>query len=103
MLLARADSSVNPNHDREVSCAFFFVDLPSVLSRDRLAVIDPHEKYFKYKGQGTTGYSWKLKERNADLAAIPAQTQPFMNLYNCDQSTFTQGNYNGTLFRFRCF
>ena len=81
-------------------CLISSLDLPSVLSSDRLAMIDPHEKYFKYKGQGTTGYSWKLKERKSDLATIPAQIQPFLSLFNCNQDTFTEGYYNGTLFRY---
>ncbi len=70
-----------------------------MLSNDRLAVIDPHEKYFKFQGQDTTGYVWKLHERRADLSVIPAQTQPYLHLFNCDENTFTKGRYNGTLFR----
>ena len=55
-------------------------DLPSVLSGDRLFMIDPHEKYFLYKGDKTTGYSWHLQQRKQIMDSIPNQFAPFQGL-----------------------
>ncbi len=71
-----------------------------MLSTDRLAIIDPHEKYFKYNGQGTTGYSWNLKQRQQDLAKIHHQLLPFINKFGCNKDTFRHGLYRGTMFHF---
>ena len=71
-----------------------------MLSGDRIVMIDPHEKYFTYKGDKTTGYSWQLSQRRADMAKIPDQFAPFHGVFNCSPQTFHQAHYPGTIFRF---
>ena len=63
-------------------------------------MIDPHEKYFLYKGDKTTGYSWHLKHKQAQIASISDQFQPFQGVFNASKQTFEQGYYPGTIFRF---
>lgn len=77
-----------------------FTDLPCIISGDRFGVIDPHQNYFKFRGESTTGYSWRLPEKWKDLQNIPHQYQPFIGLFGCSEKAFQNGDYKGTLFRF---
>jgi len=82
-----------------------FADLPSVLSGERLFFIDPHERYFLYQGDRTSGYLWNFKERNSELQRIPDQFKPFSDgICGSTEKVLKHGNYPGTLFRFplRC-
>jgi len=86
-------------------CCRDVADLPSVLSGERLFSIDPHERYFLYQGDRTSGYLWHLKERQSELQHIPDQFAPFSNgICGSTKDVFRLGHYPGTLFRFplRC-
>ena len=80
-------------------------DLPSVISGERLFFIDPHERYFLYQGDRTSGYLWHLKERQSELQQIPDQFAPFSSgICGSTKDVLRTGHYPGTLFRFplRC-
>ena len=71
-----------------------------MISGDRLIMIDPHEKYFQYQGDKTSGYSWHLKQKQAAMKKIPNQFEPYLGKFNCSKETFQTGFFDGTLFRF---
>lgn len=76
-----------------------------MLSGDRLFFIDPHERYFLYQGDRTSGYLWHLTERRSELQRIPDQFAPFSdNICGSTKDVLAAGRYPGTLFRFplRC-
>ncbi|CAD5123853.1 DgyrCDS12159 [Dimorphilus gyrociliatus] len=79
---------------------FHMTDLPSVISKNKLAYIDPHEKYFTFDGEATTGYCWNIDERNREMNQYPSQFKPFKSIFGCNEENFKRGNYSGTLFRF---
>ena len=69
------------------------LDLPSIASGDRVAFLDPHEKYFV---RGEPGRAFSTKDPL--LTEHFDQFDPFHQMFDCNLS---QGNhYNGTLFRF---
>lgn len=75
--------------------------MPSVLSGERLFFIDPHERYFLYQGERTSGYLWHLKERQNELQRIPDQFTPFSSgICGSTKDVLGVGHYPGTLFRF---
>lgn len=83
----------------------YVADLPSVLSGERLFFIDPHERYFFYQGDRTSGYLWHFKERQSELQRIPDQFAPFSDgVCGSTKDVLGIGHYPGTLFRFplRC-
>jgi len=80
-------------------------DLPSVISGERLFFIDPHERYFLFHGDRTSGYLWNMKERRSELDQIPDQFAPFADsICGSAKNILEVGHYPGTLFRFplRC-
>lgn len=80
---------------------FHMTDMPSVLSDRWLAFIDPHEKYFRFDGDSTTGFRYKLSSVNSEYKSrLTHQFDPYRGIFGCDDSTFSRGCYNGTLFRF---
>jgi len=83
----------------------YIADLPSVISGERLFFIDPHERYFLYQGDRTSGYLWNLRERQSELDRIPDQFAPFSSgICGSTEDVMRLGHYQGTLFRFpmRC-
>jgi len=83
----------------------YVADLPSVISGERLFFIDPHERYFLYQGDRTSGHSWHLRERRTELERIPDQFAPFASgICGSTDDMLKAGHYPGTLFRFplRC-
>lgn len=78
----------------------FFLDLPSVLSGEKLFFIDPHEKYFLYKGCRTSGYLWNLKERKKEIQRVRHHFEPFHDILSTFDESFKDGFFRGTLFRF---
>lgn len=74
--------------------------MPSVLSGDRLFFIDPHERYFQFQGNRTSGYLWNLAERRADISRIPDQFAPFCVSGIGESNLLSSGQFKGTLFRF---
>ena len=79
---------------------FVHADLPSVLSGDRLFIIDPHEKYFKVNGAATSGYTWNLTKQQAEVRRLAHQFDPYRDLFDCSQRSFDDGRFDGTMFRF---
>jgi len=76
-----------------------------VISGERLFFIDPHERYFLYQGDRTSGYLWHLKDRRSELQRIPDQFAPFSDgICGSTKDVLEIGHYPGTLFRFplRC-
>ncbi len=70
-------------------------DLPFILSGERIGVIDPHQNFFP-----TSSYAWNLSKRHDLLEHFPHQFQPFLGLFDCTEECFSEGFYNGTVFRF---
>ena len=63
-------------------------------------MIDPHEEYFQFKGDRTSGYAWRLVEKRDVMKQIPDQFEPYIGILDCTNDTFDSGYYKGTLFRF---
>ena len=79
---------------------FVHTDLPSVLSGNRLLLIDPHEKYFKVNGATTSGYMWNLTKQQAEVRRLAHQFDPYRELFYSSQRSFDDGSFDGTMFRF---
>ena len=75
-------------------------DLPSVVSGKQVFIIDPHEKYFQFKGRGTSGYMWNLADQKSEVHRLQHQFDPYRGLFNCSQKSFAEGKFDGTMFRF---
>ena len=75
------------------TCFCISLDLPSIVSGNTVAFLDPHEKYF-IRGESGQAFSTEdpLLAENFD------QFEPFHQIFGCN---LNQGNYySGTLFRF---
>lgn len=79
---------------------YLFADLPSILSDSRVGFIDPQGVFFSDKYQRRTGKHWLLKGVNRERNEIPDQFQPYRGVFGCSDEVFSQGYYDGTLFRF---
>jgi sacsin len=72
---------------------FISIDLPSIVSGNTVAFLDPHEKYFVF---GQPGQAFSMGD--SLLAEKFDQFEPFHQIFDCN---LNQGNcYSGTLFRF---
>ena len=78
----------------------FFEDLPSIVSGSTVGMIDPHEKYFSDGTSRRTGYSWRMKEDRNEMITIPDQFSPYKGVFGISDDVFSEGSFNGTLFRF---
>ena len=78
----------------------FVSDLPSLLSECQVGFIDPHGVCFSDKRNRRTGKLWHLQKDCDDMEAIPDQFSPFKGIFDCTNNVFSEGFYNGTLFRF---
>eukprot|EP00057_Strongylocentrotus_purpuratus_P011817 XP_011666291.1 PREDICTED: sacsin-like [Strongylocentrotus purpuratus] len=82
------------------SSVYHLTDLPSILSGETLAFIDPHERHF---GRGETGTQLQVIE-DADILNSPEfvdQFTPYNNLF--PETTYAIGDgqpFDGTVFRF---
>ena len=83
-----------------VSSSFRSTDLPSVLSGNRIFIMDPHEKYFRVNGDLTSGFSWNLAKHKPMVHQLTHQFDPYRGLFNCSQTAFDEGSFSGTMFRF---
>ncbi|XP_015767806.1 PREDICTED: sacsin-like [Acropora digitifera] len=79
---------------------FHMTDLPSLLSECQIGFIDPHGVCFSDKRNRRTGKLWHLQKDCADMETIPDQFSPFKGIFDCTDNVFSEGFYNGTLFRF---
>ena len=78
----------------------FLSDLPSLLSDRHIGFIDPHGIYFSDKRRRRTGKHWRLHEDRESMDKIPDQFLPYKGIFSCTDEVFSQGFYDGTLFRF---
>ncbi|KAJ7380146.1 hypothetical protein OS493_010857 [Desmophyllum pertusum] len=76
------------------------MNLPSIVSSSQIGMIDPHEEYFGDGKNRRTGHRWRMKEDRAIMDSIPDQFQPYKGIFHCTDDVFSEGSYNGTLFRF---
>ena len=74
----------------------FILDLPSILSGQRIGFIDPHEEHFSENRSRRTGFDCRLNTGHA----TPDQIAPYKGVFDCDEEVFHRGHYDGTLFRF---
>ena len=77
------------------------LDLPSILSGTKIGFIDPLEQCFSEgRLDRRTGYRWRLDKDHEIMNSIPDQFAPYKGIFDCTEEVFSQGRYNGTLFRF---
>ena len=70
-------------------------DLPYILSGDRLAVIDPHERYFD-----ATTHAWNFARHPNVINDLRAHFEPFIGMFGCSLRQLEAGHFSGTIFRF---
>lgn len=76
-------------------------DLPSILSDTKIGFIDPLEQCFSEgRLDRRTGYRWRLNRDREIMSSIPDQFLPYKGIFDCTEEVFSEGRYNGTLFRF---
>ncbi|XP_071785165.1 sacsin-like [Asterias amurensis] len=84
---------------------YHLTDLPCILSGKKIGFLDPLEKYFNYNPQTNTKYvgkrgkKWNVKAEL--LEKFRGQFSPFLgDLFRCAESSFVNGHFEGTIFRF---
>ena len=75
-------------------------DLPSLISDSRIGFIDPHGVHFSDRRRIRTGKYWRLEEDRASIDEFSDQFLPYKGIFNCTDEVFSQGFYDGTIFRF---
>ena len=79
----------------------FILDLPSILSGTKIGFIDPLELCFSEgRLDRRTGYRWRLNRDRESMNSIPDQFLPYKGIFDSTEEVFSEGRYNGTLFRF---
>ena len=79
----------------------FILDLPSILSGTKIGFIDPLELCFSEgRLDRRTGYRWRLNRDREIMNNIPDQFLPYKGIFDSTEEVFSEGRYNGTLFRF---
>ena len=73
--------------------------MPCIVSGNHFGMFDPHKIYFHTRVGNSTGKQWKLS-RDSKAKVPVGHTLPYLGICDCDATTFTEGNYPGTLFRF---
>ena len=79
---------------------FLPTDLPSLISDSRIGFIDPHGVHFSDRRRIRTGKYWGLQKGRASIDQFSDQFLPYKGIFNCTDEVFSQGFYEGTLFRF---
>ena len=74
--------------------------MPSLLSESQIGFIDPLEVHFSDKRCRRTGKRWRLREDRMAMEEIAHQFIPYKGIFGCGDEVFSQGFYDGTLFRF---
>ena len=75
-----------------------FADLPGIASGDRIAIFDPHEKYFRdERGRGNSVSMYYFEEQLLQEETRD-QFMPFHDVFGCNLED--SDSYEGTLFRF---
>lgn len=78
----------------------FFSDLPSLLSDCQIGFINPHGIHFSDKRCQRTGKLWHLQDDFEAMDRVSGQFSPYKGIFDCTNEVFSQGFYDGTLFRF---
>ena len=71
-----------------------------MISDSRIGFIDPHGVHFSDRRRIRTGKYWRLDEDRASIDEFSDQFLPYKDIFNCTNEVFSQGFYDGTLFRF---
>lgn len=71
-----------------------------MLSDSQIGFIDPHGVYFSDKRCQQTGKLWHLLEDQEAMNIISGQFSPYKGIFDCTDKVFSDGFYDGTLFRF---
>ena len=71
-----------------------------MLSESQIGFIDPLEVHFSDRRCRRTGKRWRLREDRMAMEEIPDQFIPYKGIFGCNDEVFSQGFYDGTLFRF---
>ena len=71
-----------------------------MISDSRIGFIDPHGVHFSDRRRIRTGKYWRLDEDRASIDEFSDQFLPYKGIFNCTDEVFSQGFYDGTLFRF---
>lgn len=74
---------------------FHMTDLPSVLSGDKLGMIDPNQFFFPASSHG-----WNIAKHPELIQTMRHQLDPYIGVFGCEEQSFRDGYYKGTLFRF---
>ena len=79
-------------------CLFVYEDLPSILSGDRLGIIDPLRQFF----DATGSHAWNLSRDGPTVfRAARHQTETYVGTFGCELEHFENGqSFPGTLLRF---
>ena len=72
-----------------------FTDLPSILSGERLGIIDPHQKFF---AQST--YGCNMRKHPGIVDTLEHQFQPYLGLFGITRDMLRRGQFRHTLFRY---
>ena len=70
-------------------------DLPSILSGERLGIIDPHQKFF---AQST--YGCNMRKHPGIVDTLEHQFQPYLGLFGITRDMLRRGQFRHTLFRY---
>lgn len=77
--------------------SFQCLDLPSIFSGDKIAMLDPHQTLF---GAHESGQCWDLKTDIKEITELADQFSPYAGIFGISEKTIKDGNFPGTLFRF---
>ena len=77
------------------SCNLTIIDLPSILSGERLGIIDPHQKFF---AQST--YGCNMRKHPGIVDTLEHQFQPYLGLFGITRDMLRRGQFRHTLFRY---
>ncbi|XP_063961226.1 sacsin-like [Lytechinus pictus] len=80
---------------------YHITDLPSIMSDETLAFIDPlEEHFFDSKGRVKTGWRFYLRSDKEIFSKCHDQFQPYNNVFPGVTGGISTGYFDGTLFRF---
>ncbi|XP_030840850.1 sacsin-like [Strongylocentrotus purpuratus] len=80
---------------------YHITDLPSIMSDQKLAFIDPlEEHFFDKRGRVKTGWQFGLRSDSDIFSKNEDQFQPYHNIFPGVTGGISAGYFDGTLFRF---
>ncbi len=81
-------------HCKNVIARLPHADLPSILSGERLGIIDPHQKFFN---QSTFGCNMRKNPGLVD--SLSHQFEPYIGVFGVNKDVLRRGQFRHTLFR----